>query len=106
MVMSYLATIEMSYSGYAKMSSFGGGHDGRKGHDCGATGGAKAAACDSERVREGDETGEGGGGSLSQYKEIRRMVKRDVRNTTRGLSIDHPPILSAPGSGDLSHGLC
>jgi hypothetical protein len=62
-IMSCFAKIEMSSFRSAKMPGLEGGHRGKRGHDHGESGGVEAVACDSEGIREGDEAGEGGGGT-------------------------------------------
>jgi hypothetical protein len=57
MIMSYLATIEMSSFRNAIMLFWKGGQDGRRGHSDGTTRRIKAVTRDPEGFGEGDEAG-------------------------------------------------
>jgi len=59
MIMSYLATLEMSSFRHAKMPFSVGGEYGRRGHDHGGSGRIKTATRHPEGFRKGYEAGRG-----------------------------------------------
>ena len=59
MIMSCLATLEMSSFRHAKMPFFRGGHDGRRGHYHDTSGRTKAVTRHPEGVGEGHQAGRG-----------------------------------------------